>query len=281
LAVNRAGAERIGAIAEFLMARPASSMFPLSNLSRHGHQGGHPRAMRFWAQYRDGALTDVMGQSDEGLVFPQCPTDPWGAAARVLAPLGVKGFIGEARQVSQLREALGLTGPAGLDMVEPHYHLSLEDIKMPSQPDLTLIPLASAPRNMMRDWRAAFCVEAMNFPPDEAQTKAEMDIASFVRDGSHRVLMSGNDPVAMTGFNATLPEIVQVGGVYTPPDQRARGYARLAVARHLYEARRNGAKQAVLTAATPAAARAYEAIGFKRIGDFAMAIWSDRQAVHV
>ncbi|WP_139792875.1 GNAT family N-acetyltransferase [Pseudophaeobacter leonis] len=83
-----------------------------------------------------------------------------------------------------------------------------------------------------------------------------------------RILEVGGAPVAMTNFNAALPSIVQVGGVYTPPDLRGLGYARRAVALHLAEAQQAGITEATLFAANPAAARAYEAIGFSRIGSY-------------
>ncbi len=72
----------------------------------------------------------------------------------------------------------------------------------------------------------------------------------------------------MTNFNAALPAIVQVGGVYTPPDFRGQGYARRAVALHLEQAREAGVREAILFAANPAASRAYEAIGFTQIGGY-------------
>ena len=84
----------------------------------------------------------------------------------------------------------------------------------------------------------------------------------------------------MTGFNAVLPEHVQVGGVYTPPEGRNRGYARRAVAIHLAEARASGVRHAVLFAASAAAARAYEAIGFQRDGSFALALYDTYQVIH-
>ena len=80
--------------------------------------------------------------------------------------------------------------------------------------------------------------------------------------------MAEGGPVAMTNFNAVLPGIVQIGGVYTPPGLRGCGYARRAVALHLQDARDSGTSEAILFAASPAAARAYEAIGFGRIGDY-------------
>ena len=74
----------------------------------------------------------------------------------------------------------------------------------------------------------------------------------------------------MTGFNAELPTIVQIGGVYTPPPLRGQGFARHAVALHLDEARRRGVGRATLFSASESAARAYSAIGFEPIGHYTL-----------
>lgn len=37
-------------------------------------------------------------------------------------------------------------------------------------------------------------------------------------------------PVSLSAFNASLPDIVQLVGIYTPPELRGRGYAQRAVA---------------------------------------------------
>ena len=90
--------------------------------------------------------------------------------------------------------------------------------------------------------------------------------------GNHRVLWRGTDPVALTGLNARLADVVQVGGVFVPPALRSQGFARRAVALHLAEARTGGASRAVLFAATPAAFRAYQAIGFNQTGWMGLAL---------
>ena len=74
------------------------------------------------------------------------------------------------------------------------------------------------------------------------------------------------------GFDAALPDIVQLGGIYTPPAVRGRGFAKVAVAASLLVARDRGSSRAVLFTNNPSAARAYEAIGFRRIGDYSLVL---------
>ncbi|MEO8185467.1 MAG: GNAT family N-acetyltransferase [Deltaproteobacteria bacterium] len=78
----------------------------------------------------------------------------------------------------------------------------------------------------------------------------------------------GEQLLSLSTFNAALPDIVQLGGIYTPPALRGRGYVKHAIAAQLREARERGASRAVLFTKNPNAVRAYEALGFSRIGDF-------------
>ncbi len=263
------------AIEAFCANHPEKLMFPWSNLIRYGMGGEHLRSMTFWVN--DGPVTDLFGISREGMVMAYCPN-----MARAVKPLtagrSVLGLLGVTESIAPIRAALGL-GPAGLDCSEPHFDLALSDLLIPPHDGLTLRSLQSTPRETLVEWRAAFSVDALAMPGADAAAKAQTDIDRYIADDSHRVLYDGDTPVALTGFNATAPGIVQVGGVYTPPALRNRGFGRLAVALHLDEARKAGTTHATLFAANAAAARAYRGIGFEEIGRFSIVIYEEAQDV--
>ncbi|MFQ1699421.1 GNAT family N-acetyltransferase [Loktanella agnita] len=269
------------AIEAFLRAHVAISMFPLSNLARHGMAGGHGRAVRFWVKWQAGALTDVLMLTEGGLVFPCCPTAPWGDVRVVLSGRAIAGVLGDQRQVRPLRDALGLGNAAGLDVVEPHYHLPLADLRLPDCAGYDLVPISQAQRALATAWREAYIRETLPMPGEDPAQKALDDVTQFIAADTHRLLLQAGVPVAMTGFNARVPAAVQVGGVYTPPDLRGQGHARRAVGLHLQEARQKGAHEAILFAANAPAARAYEALGFGHIGEFAVVIYQTPQVIHV
>ncbi|WP_424177443.1 GNAT family N-acetyltransferase [Yoonia sp. TsM2_T14_4] len=267
-------------VAGFLRRHLPIAMFPLANLHRHGMAGGHPRAMSFWLCKDRGAITDIAAISDGGSLFPVCPTHPWADLRAAMQGSAVCAILGDAAQVTGLRAALGLEQAAGYATTEPHYDLPLTDLVMPDTDGFTLRPLVDAPRDLVIGWRRAYLSETMLGQENDMDATAIKDIDSYLAVDSHRVLFDGDTPVAMTGFNAVLHDAVQIGGVYTPPGLRSRGLARRAVALHLAQARAVGVSRAILFAASAAASTAYQAIGFRRIGAFAIVLHAEPQVVH-
>jgi predicted GNAT family acetyltransferase len=96
------------------------------------------------------------------------------------------------------------------------------------------------------------------------------DIAALLPAGSLFIL-EGPGPLSCCSFNARLPDMVQIGNVWTPPELRGKGYARAVVAGALEIAKQAGVAAAVLATARmnmPAKA-AYQSIGFGLVGDYA------------
>ncbi len=268
------------AITAFLTDHIATAMFPLSNLARYGWGSAAPRGPRFWVAEHNGQITDVLTITNEGMVMPNCPSGDWSEIAQICADRPLIGLTGGSDQCDAVLVALKLTeAPAGINGREPLMQLDLADLVTPDG-NGQLEPLAETNKSQMADWRAAFVTEAMGADPDKAASIGARDVATYITNDSHRVLVVNDAPVALTGFNATLPDTVQIGGVYTPPDLRGRGYARRAVALHLAEARDDGARNAILAAANPAARRAYAALGFQRTGDFTLHIFKTPQVAH-
>lgn len=266
------------ALETLLLRRLDGAMFPLTNLRTHGlGQGGfasdHRHATRFWFVGNDTMVALTQEGMLMALLDPACDLTGLRAA---LAGMTVTGAVGPAQSIRPALRALRLQDqPARLDEDEPGFALDLCDLQVPDLAGATLAPALAAPRDLLTAWRAAAMVETQGMSPDEAPATASEQVEAWLVADTHRVLLHDGQPVALTGFNARLPEIVQVGGVYTPPSLRNRGHARTAVALHLAEARSAGASRAVLFAATPAAARAYRAIGFQPAADVSLILFRD------
>lgn len=261
----------------FLSQHIQTSMFPLANLRDFGLRGDDPRSVNIWVL--GGGPRAVFAITNEGMVLAQCPDCSDAELAAAIALIRGHKLFGLASEATQARRIMQLAGwedrPATLNSDEPGFTLQLGDLVLPDTTGARLVPLGDVERSIPEAWRESYLVEAMDFAPERAQMQAKKDIAIYAQRNSHRVLLVDDQPVAMTGFNARLPEVVQIGGVYTPPNLRGRGYARLAVALHLVEARNAGASRAVLFAASNSAARAYMSIGFKPAGHFSLILFTN------
>lgn len=263
-------------VEDHLRAHLTSSMFPLSNLRQHGWDSDAPRAMRFWIDKDRGA---VLGRSNEGFLMPQIPDCDMAGVRAALAGASALGAAGAADQVRALLATLGLDGmPAKLDDDEPQYLLDLRNlIHQPG--DGRIVPLSTDTSALATEWRRDYLIEVAGEPDETAAVQAGRDIARFMEADSHRILLVGGVPVSMTGWNSRLPEIVQIGGVYTPPELRGCGHARQALALHLKEMAGEGVTHSTLFASGAAACRAYEALGFRRIGTYSLVLYQAPLAI--
>lgn len=274
--MRRATLADMPAVKAFLAPRVATSMFLSGNLRDFGlgrDQGNdHPKSMVLWLGEEGGKITGVIGYAAAGYVVFEAPAltpAHYPAIRKALYGRNLLGLNGAVDQVAHLVAALDLScHSAVMDEVEPQYHLPLGDLILPAGLG-QLRPAGAQDLPLLVQWRMASEMEILGARDTaENRSRALASLQELLAADRLRVLERAGAVVAMTNFNAALPSIVQVGGVYTPPDQRGRGYARRAVALHLAEAQGAGVTEAILFAATPAASRAYEAIGFTQIGGY-------------
>lgn len=270
---------------EFLGPFVESSLFFFSNVDRVGLEDhGLPFQGTYVASLDSaGAITAVAGHSWSGMLMLQGDYGLERAAQRAVELSGRKlsGFIGPWSLVCRARKAFDLDQTrAAHDGAELLFSLSLDSLRLPpllSNPDVALrAPTAAEASGVLAAWRADYQCETLGMgrTPEQEQS-ARRETEAGREAGSLWVLTVGEQIVAMTSFNAETRGIVQVGGVFTPPALRGRGYARAAVAASLARARARGVQRSVLfTAETnQAARRAYTALGYEAIGDFGLVLF--------
>ena len=274
------GAADAAAMRAFLAPRAPTSMFLLSNSRAAGLvDEGKPFQATYVGAFVADELVGLAAHCWNGMLLVQTPPElACELATTAVARSGraLAGFSGPADQVAVARTAFELPAPT-VDQVQALYALALADLQIPDvlargevtcrRPTATELPLLVA-------WRRAYHVESLGASDgDEVASHAAHEIDQLVAVSRLWLLEHAGEIVATTAFNAVIPGIVQVGGVYTPPAWRGRGYARAAVAGSLVDARDRGdADRAILFTWNPAAARAYEAIGFGRVGDYALVL---------
>jgi predicted GNAT family acetyltransferase len=124
-------------------------------------------------------------------------------------------------------------------------------------------------------WRAGYEIEALGQDPDKPDTLkgAQEETIKKIALREIFVLEDQGYLVSQANYNATLPDVYQIGGVWTPPHLRGRGYAKGVVAGALLAARNQGIKKAILFTKNPSAMKCYESLGFKAVDDYHISLF--------
>lgn len=255
-------------------------MFLRSNARRAGLEDrGAALQGSYVAALGETGIVAVAAHYWNGMVILQAPQQAGSLAQAAVAHSGrdLRGFAGPWEQVRAARTALDATDRAAAKASrEALYTLSLPDLAVPE-------PLATGrwtcrhahpvEEDLLTEWRVAYAREALGAADGPAlREESRADIAFIRRERADFVLEYDGLPVAFAAYNARLPDIVQIGGVWTPPALRGRGYGRGVTAGALVAARDAGATRAVLFTDNPVASRAYEALGFRRAGDYGLVL---------
>lgn len=267
-------------VERLLAAHPDTSLFLRRNLATTGLVDRPERYHGTWAgAFEDGRLVAVAQHTRFGTVLVQAPVHvgPVVHAVARASARAVSGFVGPWDQVLAARAGMGFAGsPMRVESHEGLYALALDALVVPEALAAGRWRCRRARADdldLLVGWRVGYNVET-NHEQDGAELRAlsreEIDAGLSERAGW--LLEVDGAPVAYQQFNAMLADVVQVGGVWTPPPLRGRGYARAVVAGSLLAARADGVRRSVLfTGDTNVPAqRAYAALGFTRIGDWGL-----------
>lgn len=265
------------ALLQFLDIHADASMFLRSNLAAAGLIDGADAYQGRWvAAFLGEAMVGVLAHFWNGMLAIQAPmaTEALArAASDLLPPRPVAGMTGPLDQVMRVRDALGLTTrPARFFEREELFGCDLAAMAAPPPDGRHVRPPRLDELPLLTDWRVAYHVEAYNAEPWDGLIAASAEEIKLRHGEAHDFVLvdDGDRPLAYCAYNAVLPDRVQIGGVYTPPDQRRRGHARRVVAGAMAQAARRGAARAVLFTATGnhPARRAYFSLGFRIVGDW-------------
>ena len=263
----------------FLLEHADSSLFLRSNLYAAGIvDEGRPLQGTYVGAFDGGVLVGVAAHCWNGNILLQAPRhlEDVVRAAVSLSGRELLGVVGPWEQVCGVRGALEMPEPPVFQSEDVLYALALDDLVRPSSldaPDVRFRATRDADVDFVIEWRIAYATETLHAKPgDVLYDEARTDVERLHATGSAFVLEHAGRTVSFTAFNARLPDVVQIGGVFTPPSLRSRGYARAAVAGSLVAAAAEGVRRAVLFTGRDnrAAQRAYGSLGFRRVGDYGL-----------
>ena len=270
------------AVEDFLRPRLDSSLFLLSNLRAASlADDGEVYSGAWAAAFERAAVVGVAAHFWNGILVVQAPRKLDAVTRTALRASGrpLAGISGPRSQVDASRASLAPGAEVTMNHDAELFSLALPELAVPEALSRgTLRCEHPAPSQIPRlaEWRIAYAVETLGaIRGDALRATCGREVRQLVEEGNAFVLLEGEDPVAFSAFNARLPEVVQVGGVYTPPELRGRGFARAVVAGSLLAARFAGVARAVLFTEreNEPARRAYLALGFRVTGDFGLVLF--------
>ncbi len=266
------------ALEDFLLSRVESSMFLIGNMRSVGLTDlGQTYHGTYAGAFEAGKIVGVVAHYWNQNLTVQAPAhlDALWTAAVTASGRPIGGLIGPADQVGMIKDTLGIgKSNVQLDETEKLYSLELDALMVP--PDLTSCKVTGRriePRDLdlVTRWRVAYGIEALG-EDDSLQLyeRSRRSVERTLKEQRTWVLEMKGEPVACSSFNTAIKEAVQVGGVWTPPKLRSRGYGRAAVAASLLDARAEGVSKAILFTGEGniPAQKAYEALGFRHIGAY-------------
>lgn len=270
------------ALERFLLTRLDSSMFLLGNMRSAGLvDNGERYSGTYVAAFDGDQIVGVVAHYWNNVLMCQAPTaleQLWQQAVALSGrPIG--GIIGLAEQTDVICQELAITpeqhqisGREGL------FTLALDELILPTSIEAGTVVarrMTVEDTDQLAAWRAAYQLETLgsdDTPEMHAEAHAVME--RLLQEQRTWVLEAEGQRVAMSAFNAALPEAVQVGGVYTPPELRGRGYGRAVVAASLRDASTEGVERAILFTDDEniGAQKAYRALGFQWITDWGLVL---------
>lgn len=281
--IRALGPADVAALEAFLERHADSSLFLRSNLRAGGViDRGEPFQATYVGAFEDDHLVGVAAHGWNGNVLLQAPACIGSVVRTAVERSGraVAGIIGPWAQLCAARHALLMDArPVRLESREGLFGLALTDLVRPAAlaaAGIRCRPTRESDLDLATRWRVAYSVEILGADEDDAlRAEALTDIERQHATGAAWLLEGQDGPLAFSAFNATLPDVVQIGGVYTPPEHRGRGYARAVVAGSLVAVAATGVRRAILftDADNVAARRAYEAIGFREVGDYGLLLF--------
>ncbi|MGH2515758.1 MAG: GNAT family N-acetyltransferase [Ktedonobacterales bacterium] len=261
-------ADRTGLTA-FLDADPAFSIFPRGNLE---HFSLNTTFVRYWGLFRSGKLSAALMMVGHRAALYAPVGMGMGPLAEVAVREGIEFTMGRADLVD---EVMAHYASGDVERREEHHLAGLRTTKSPGFPRVDTPPGALIRRATTKDVPALTRLylgsdgfEELN----EEQVRRVM--GNRVRSMRTYVAVAGAGMslVAACSTSAETPHAAMIGGVWTAPEARNRGYSTAVVAALARELAEQGPRPYLFYLLENApAARVYAKVGFAVVGRWSVA----------
>ena len=192
------------------------------------------------------------------------------ALADALAGERLPGVIGPKLAARQFAARWAAATGSRAQHVMAERLFQLDRVVPPRRPASGAWRTASpADRQVVATWFLAFLAEAI---PNEARPDEPLQVADRWIEGTSRTLYLWDDhgtAVSMASASGETPNGIRIGGVYTPPERRRRGYATSLTAAVSQDQLDRGRRFCFLFTdlANPTSNHIYQEIGYRVVTD--------------
>jgi uncharacterized protein len=233
------------------------------------------------SQYTDSPYLATVLHGDR-VVGAAIRTPPWrivlsemdhpGAVHRLvedLAGVALPGAVGPSDAASHFAEAWVEAGYPGRPELTRHERsFRLRRVIPPRPTTGEMVRAGPEHRRLLAEWIERFHDEAsIGGPPQDFDRMADRWIRGLGRTAY--LWVDSGRPVSLTGAGGETPNGIRVGPVYTPPEERGRGYASNLVAQVSQQLLDSGRTFVFLFTdlANPTSNKIYQQIGYEPVGD--------------
>jgi ribosomal protein S18 acetylase RimI-like enzyme len=249
---------------DFLRSRPAEHSVILTNATRRsdGTDEGNRWA---WATADGAVVAAAMHTPPFGAYVSLGPDDAIAALAGELHERrrDLPGVGGLRRQADAFAGAWGRRTGAAVETVMRQGLYVADAVTAPKGVPGGIRRADPAELGLLRDWVIEFHADT-HLPIEPAS-----DLPERVAAGRLWLWVVDDRPVSMTGTTAAVGGVSRVQYVYTPPDDRGRGYASACVAAVTARELAVPGRTCMLYTdlANPTSNGIYQAVGYRRIGE--------------
>ena len=216
--IRRLDSTHLTALQDFLLKHINTSMSMSLNLFNAGIEGSGEFSGKYVGAFDDSErLAGVLVLYWNGILMSQCSEKS--LLLQLVAdfkkePFSFQGIFGTTEQVALIKQELPVpVDEIAMDSVEQVFSMSLDSLAIPTAYDgMEMVKVGDVNQSLIAEWLLAYSKEALGLD--------HYDVDRIYSSPECFVLKVSGQPVSLCNFNARLPEVVQVGPVWTPPQYR-------------------------------------------------------------
>lgn len=280
MSVHNVSQKNMGECLEFLDRYEDSTQFLINNLKEHGPRlTAHHNSGNYKMIVQNDVIRAVFCLSRRGSLLVQSMDDHAELILNSCAeePIELKSFVGDWNSIQPVLETFKKTNPNYKPTFESKeilysYILDPNDTKLKHDSRVRFLEERDFSQWIVFDneYRAE-----LSLPNDLSSQQKRSDYLTHIADRVWWGLFDNDTLISQARLNSKGETVGQVGGVYTPPKLRQKGFAKVTMFHMLKDCRdvHLHNKSILFTGESDMPAqKLYESMGYKRIGAFALVL---------